>query len=70
MVSSGQASMNDVEALNKALSAGYGTDVAGLTGGAALRVQSLDKTLMSVIQDNKHFVLFNKLPKAKSRCNS
>ncbi|EEO27661.1 hypothetical protein [Oxalobacter paraformigenes] len=66
MVSSGQASMNDVEALNKALSAGYGTDVAGLTGGAALRVQSLDKTLMSVIQDNKHFVLFNKLPKPKA----
>lgn len=28
--------------LAKALEAGYGTDVAGLTGGSALRVQSLD----------------------------
>lgn len=62
----GLASMNEVEALNKALSAGYGSDVAGLTGGGALRVQSLDKTLKAVVQDNKHFSLFNKLPKPKA----
>lgn len=59
----GQMGMNDVEALNKALSAGYGTDSSSLTGGGALRIQSLDKTLMSVIQENKHFALFNALPK-------
>lgn len=57
------ASMADIEALNKSLTAGYGTDVAGLTGGGALRIQSLDKTLMSVVQENKHFALFNALPK-------
>lgn len=64
-VISGQiaASMADIEALNKALTAGYGTDVASLTGGGALRIQSLDKTLMAVIQENKHFALFNALPK-------
>lgn len=67
-VISGQiaASMADIEALNKALTAGYGTDVAGLTGGGALRIQSLDKTLMAVIQENKHFALFNALPKENS----
>lgn len=57
------ASMGDLEALNKALTAGYGTDVAGLTGGGALRIQSLDKTLHAVIQENRHFVLFNMLSK-------
>ena len=64
--STGQATWNEVEQLNKALSAGYGTDVSGLQGGGALRIQSLDKTLKSVVQDNKHFVLFNKLPKPKA----
>jgi len=34
-------------AMLKGLEAGYGTDSATLTGGAALRVQSLDKQLMS-----------------------
>lgn len=64
-VISGQiaASMADIEALNKSLSAGYGTDVSQLTGGGALRLQSLDRTLMSVVQENKHFALFNALPK-------
>lgn len=64
-VISGQiaASMADIEALNKSMTAGYGTDVAALTGGGALRIQSLDKTLMSVVQENKHFALFNALPK-------
>jgi hypothetical protein len=30
--------------MNKSLSAGYGTDMASLTGGSALRIQSLDGT--------------------------
>jgi hypothetical protein len=34
-------------AMMKGLEAGYGTDSASLTGGAALRVQSLDTKLMS-----------------------
>lgn len=36
--------------LAKGLSAGYGTDVAGLAGGSALRVQSLDHTIKSYWQ--------------------
>lgn len=55
-----------IGALNKALSAGYGTDVSTLTGGAALRVQSLDTTMQSTIQENDMFKLFNKLPKPKA----
>ncbi len=64
-VFSGQASLADVEVLNKALTAGYGTDVAGLTGGGSFRTQSLDRTMKSIVQENKHFALFNKLPKPK-----
>lgn len=55
---------NDVvDALQKALTAGYGTDVSTLTGGAALRIQSLDATMQATIQENQHFRLFNRLPK-------
>ena len=62
----GEASESAVAELRKALdSGGYGTDVSTLTGGAALRIQSLDKTMQTVIQENKHFRLFNKLPKTK-----
>jgi hypothetical protein len=63
---SGEMSTNDIEALQKALTAGYGTDVSTLTGGAALRIQSLDHEMQATIQDNKHFRLFNKLPKPKA----
>lgn len=53
-----------IEDLQKALTAGYGTDVSALTGGSALRIQSLDKTMKSTIQENEHFVLFNELAKS------
>jgi len=49
--------------LQKALTAGYGTDMSSLTGGSALRIQSLDKTMQATIQENKHFKLFNELAK-------
>ena len=52
--------------LQKALTAGYGTDVSTLTGGGALRIQSLDKTMQATIQENKHFKLFNELAKANA----
>lgn len=55
-----------VEDLRKALEAGYGTDVSTLTGGAALRIQSLDATLQATLADNSHFALFNALPKPKA----
>ena len=62
----GALSGGEVDALQKALTAGYGTDMANLTGGAALRVQSLDTTMQAVIQQNEDFKLFNRLPKPKA----
>lgn len=49
--------------LQKALTAGYGTDSATLSGGAALRIQSLDSTMQAMIQSNDDFRLFNRLSK-------
>ncbi|MFM2055568.1 MAG: hypothetical protein RL456_3605 [Pseudomonadota bacterium] len=60
---SGVLAVSDVDSLRKALEAGYGTDVAGLTGGGALRVQSLDATMQAILADQSHFALFNALPK-------
>jgi len=62
----GEMAMNDVAELRKSLEAGYGTDVSTLTGGGALRIQSLEKTLLSTIQENKHFALFNALAKTNA----
>lgn len=61
---SGEMGMDAVQELQKALTAGYGTDVSQLAGGGALRIQSLDKTMMATIQENKHFRLFNELAKS------
>lgn len=50
------------EELQKALTASnYQTDVATLTNGGALGVQSLDTAMKTTIQENEHFVLFNRL---------
>lgn len=48
--------------LKKALEASnYQTDVATLTGGGALGVQSLDTAMKTTVQENEHFTLFNRL---------
>lgn len=70
-VASGQSTSAEMDfqsvgELRKALEAGYGTDVATLQGGGALRVQSLEKTLMATIQENEHFALFNELKKSNA----
>lgn len=62
----GEMGMGDVADLKKALEAGYGSDVAQLQGAGALRIQSLEKTMLSTIQENKHFALFNELAKANA----
>lgn len=67
-VAAGQSTTGEIggeqlEALTKALTAGYGSDPAQFTGGSALRIQSLDKTMKATIQDNEHFRLFNALAK-------
>lgn len=63
---SGEMGFNDVAELRKALEAGYGTDVAGLEGGGALRIQSLERTMLATIQENKHFRLFNEMAKSNA----
>lgn len=63
---SGEMSGDAVAELQKALEAGYGSDVASLQGGGALRIQSLEKTMLTTIQENKHFVLFNELAKSNA----
>lgn len=63
---SGQVGGAELTMLQKALTAGYGTDMSALTGGSAFRIQSLDTTMKATIQENKHFVLFNALAKANA----
>lgn len=62
-ITTGVIAVKDAEELRKALESGYGTDVSGLTGGAALRVQSLDATMQAILADQSNFALFNSLPK-------
>lgn len=57
---------SELTALQKSLTAGYGSDTAQLTGGSALRIQSLDTTMQATVQDNSHFTLFNRLAKPKA----
>lgn len=57
---------NQVEQFYKAIQAGYGTDHASLSGGAALRRESLEATLLTVVQRTKHFVFWNKCPGSKA----
>jgi hypothetical protein len=59
----GAMGLDQVAELQKALTSGYGTDVSTLSGGGAFRIQSLDRTMMATIQENKHFRLFNELAK-------
>lgn len=54
--------LSQFDDLQKALQASdYQTDVATLTGGGSLGVQSLDTAMKTTIQENEHFTLFNKL---------
>lgn len=62
---SGAMSADLAADLQKALTAGYGTDMNTLTGGASLRIQSLDPVMQATIVENDHFKLFNRLAKTK-----
>jgi hypothetical protein len=60
-------SLGAIEGLQKALEASnYQTDVATLTGGGSLGVQSLDTAMKSTIQENEHFTLFNRLARTNA----
>lgn len=57
----------EVQDFAKAVTSGnYETDVAALSGGEALRLQSLEGTLLTTIEDHDHFVLFNMLNKSNA----
>lgn len=75
MLSSGGNAMNgsmggtmqEFEALTKALQASnHEPDPRNLNGGGALGVQSLDTAMKTVIQENEHFVLFNRLAQSSA----
>lgn len=56
----------DWASMLKSITAGYGTDMATLVGGGSLRLQSLEHTLMSVVQSYDDFALFNRLKKTSA----
>lgn len=59
--------LGDAQELQKALTASnYQTDVATLTGGGAMGVQSLDTAMKTVVQEEEHFVLFKKLQQSNA----
>lgn len=66
MSTAGAIGQDELAELRKSLEAGYESDVAGMTGGSALRIQSLDTNLQATVQDNQHFVLFNALAKPRA----
>jgi hypothetical protein len=57
----GMGSFADIEQLNKALTAGTGTDSASFTGGRSLTVESLEQTLMTTTYSMEDIVLFKLL---------
>jgi hypothetical protein len=62
----GAMGTDELSELRKSLEAGYESDVDGMTGGSALRIQSLDLALQATVQENRHFALFNALPKPRA----
>ncbi len=60
----GAGSWAHVEALKKALEAGYA--VSGQTGGNALQVQSLEQTLKLTQHTDRHLAFWHAIPKTKA----
>lgn len=59
----GLAPQQDVDALNKALTAGYETNPLALTGGGAFRVESLENSLRVLTYSDQHIKMWKKIPK-------
>jgi len=63
----GGSNYKEIIALQKALIANEGeTDIANLRGGESLQRQSLEGTLVKILWDMKHLVLWNKIQKLKA----
>jgi len=61
---------NPLQELRKALTAGYGTDPAGQTGGGAFRIESLESTLKVLTFNEQSTTLANDLLKDKKVAES
>lgn len=59
----GMSTEQDLVALNKALSAGYGTSPDTQTGGGALRVESLEASLKTLTYTDEHIKFWKRIPK-------
>ena len=57
----GSVGGNNAELIKALEASNYQTDVATLSGGGALGVQSLDTAMKTTVQENDHFTLFNRL---------
>lgn len=62
----GIGSQQDVDALNKALSAGHEVNPLALEGGGAFRVESLENSLKVLTYSDQHIKLWKKIPKQKA----
>lgn len=62
----GQGTAQDVEALNKALSAGHEVNPLNLEGGGAFRVESLENSLKVLSYGDQHIKFWKKIPKQKA----
>lgn len=60
----GTSSETEVAELNKALTAGYSMDHASMTGGSALRVESLESSLKVLSFRDEHCKMFKQISKA------
>jgi len=54
----------DASEFAKAVTAGYGTDVATFTGGRAVQLQSIEHSLLATVQEEKHFKAWRALTKS------
>jgi len=60
----GTASMEEMQQLNKALSAGYEANPALQVGGSALRVESLEESLKILTHTDRHIRFWRDIPKS------
>jgi len=58
------------EALEKSLTAGYETNLPSMSGGGAMRIESLEPNLTKLIYDDKSTALFNDLLATKQKAKS
>jgi hypothetical protein len=59
----GMTTQEDVDNLNKALSAGYEVNPLNLEGGGAFRVESLENSLKVITYGEQHIKFWKKIPK-------